>query len=310
VSDDRSRRSVPLMGTIITIDVPAGEGSTAAVERAFQWFRQVERCCSRFDPQSELLHLTRSGESAVPVSDMLFEAVRFAVGMAEESGGAFDPTIGASMETLGFNQEYSTKQVVRTGIEPDSGATYRDVLLDPEGRTITLLRPLVLDLGAVAKGMAMDLAARELQPFGSFSIDAGGDLFMGGCSPSGSPWTVGIRHPRLDGELIGVIEVSDSAVCTSGDYERRQGEAPNAEHHILHPQRGKSARGLASATVVGPTAMLADAAATAAFVLGPEEGIRFLDRLELDGLLISPALDQFATEGMSREYKLGTTAIL
>ena len=62
--------------------------------------------------------------------------------------------------------------------------------------------------------------------------------------------------------------------------------------------------------MVGPTAMLADAAATAAFVLGPEEGIRFLDRLELDGLLISPALDRFATEGMGREYKLGATAIL
>ena len=298
------------MGTIITIEVPAREGTTAAVDRAFQWFRSVERCCSRFDPQSELLQLCRSGESAVPVSEMLFEAVQFAVGMAEESGGAFDPTVGASMETLGFNQEYSTKQVVRSGIEPDRGATYRDVLLDPEGRTITLLHPLVLDLGAVAKGMAMDLAARELGPLGSFSIDAGGDLFMGGSNPSGNPWTVGIRHPRLDGKLIDVIEVSDCAVCTSGDYERRQSEAPDADHHILDPQRGRSSRGLASATVVGPTAMLADAAATAAFVLGPEEGIRFLDRLELDGLLISPALDRFATEGMGREYKLGATAIL
>ncbi len=310
MNDDRYRRSVPLMGTIITIDVPAGEGSSVAVERAFQWFRQVERCCSRFDPQSELLHLTRNAESVVPVSDMLFEAVRFAVGLAEESGGAFDPTIGASMETLGFNQEYSTKQVVHTGIEPDSGVTYRDVLLDPGEKTITLLRPIVLDLGAVAKGMAIDLAARELRLFGSFSIDAGGDLFMGGCDPGGRAWTVGIRHPRRDGELIGVIEVRDAAVCTSGDYERRQGEAPDADHHILEPQRGKSARLLASATVIGPTAMLADAAATAAFVLGPEEGIRFLDRLQLDGLLISPALDCFATEGMSREYKLGATAIL
>ena len=310
MSDDRLRRSVPLMGTIITIDVPAGQDSTAAIERAFQWFRKVERCCSRFDPQSELLQLIRSAGSAVPVSDMLFEAVQFAVGMAEESGGAFDPTVGSSMEALGFNQEYSTKHVVRTGVEPGSGATYHDVLMDPEERTITLLRPLVLDLGAVAKGMAMDLAARELRSFGSFSIDAGGDLFMGGCNPNGSPWAVGIRHPRLDGALIDVIEVSDCAVCTSGDYERRQGEGPDAEHHILDPLLGRSSRGLASATVVGPTSMLADAAATAAFVLGPEEGIRFLDRLELDGLLISPTLDRFATEGMSREYKLGTTAIL
>jgi thiamine biosynthesis lipoprotein len=298
------------MGTIITIEVPTAEGSSAAIDRAFQWFRKVERCCSRFDPESELLRLSRSVEAAVPVSAMLFEAVQFAVGMAEESGGAFDPTVGAAMETRGFNQEYSTKKIVRSAIEPDRSASYRDVLLDPEERTIALLRPLVLDLGAVAKGMAMDLAARELEPLGSFSIDAGGDLFMGGCSPDGSPWRVGIRHPRLDGELIDVIEVSDCAVCTSGDYERRQSEAPDAGHHILDPHQGESSRSLASATVVGPTAMLADAAATAAFVLGPEAGILFLDRLELDGLLISPALDRFATEGMGREYKLGATAIL
>jgi len=310
VSDVRSRRSVPVMGTIVTLDVPAHEQSAAAIERAFHWFRQVERCCSRFASQSELLQLTRSVGSAVPVSDMLFEAVRFAVEMAEESGGAFDPTVGSSVAALGFNQEYSTKQIVHTGIEPDRSATYQDVLLDPEARTITLLRPLVLDLGAVAKGMAMDLAARELQQFGSFSIDAGGDLYMGGCNPNGKPWVVGIRHPRLDGELIDVIQVSDCAVCTSGDYERRQSEAADSEHHIIDPGRGTSSKGLASATVIAPTAMLADAAATAAFVLGPEAGIQFLDRLELDGLLISPTLDRYATEGMSREYKLGSAAIL
>jgi len=295
------------MGTIITIDIPA-DGTVDAMERAFRWFRQVERCCSRFDPQSELLQLTRRGAGVV--SDMLFEAVRFAVEIAEESGGAFDPTVGASMEALGFNNEYSTGQVVRTGIEPDASTTFRDVVLNPETREITLLRPLVLDLGAVAKGMAMDLAARELQEFGSFSIDAGGDLYMGGCNPSGKPWIVGIRHPRLDGEVIDVIQVSDCAVCTSGDYERRQPDAPDSEHHLLDPRQRTSFKGLASATVIASSAMLADAAATAAFVLGPEKGIQFLDRLELDGLLISPALDRFETEGMYREYQLGITAIL
>jgi thiamine biosynthesis lipoprotein len=86
--------------------------------------------------------------------------------------------------------------------------------------------------------------------------------------------------------------------------------APDSEHHLLDPRQRTSFKGLASATVIASSAMLADAAATAAFVLGPEKGIQFLDRLELDGLLISPALDRFETEGMHREYKLGITAIL
>jgi FAD:protein FMN transferase len=309
------RRSVPLMGTIVTMDLPLDSNSSDssrndAIERAFQWFVQVERRCSRFDPQSELMQLTRKTDAEVLVSEILFEAVRFAVAVAEESGGAFDPTVGHSMETRGFNREYSTGNVVQTDLDTDGPSTYEDILLDPENRTIRLLRPMILDLGAVAKGMAIDLAARELQEFGSFSIDAGGDLYMGGCNPNGEPWTVGIRHPRRDYELIDVVRVSDRAVCTSGDYERRQNDHVETEHHILDPRRGASPHGLASATVIAATAMLADAAATAAFVMGPHEGIRFLDRLGLDGLLISPALDRYATRGMAREYKLGTSAVL
>jgi thiamine biosynthesis lipoprotein len=127
-------------------------------------FHRIEACCSRFDPQSEAMQLTTQIGVAVPVSDMLFEAVRFAVNVAEESCGAFDPTVGHQMETLGFNREYRTGQIVRTAIEPDAAVSYRDIYLDPALKTITLLRPLILDLGAVAKGLAIDLAARELRP--------------------------------------------------------------------------------------------------------------------------------------------------
>ena len=69
--------------------------------------------------------------------------------------------------------------------------SYRDVLLDPEQRTITLRRPLLLDLGAVAKGLAVDAAGRELEPFRDFAIDAGGDLFLGGSNPQGTPGRLG-----------------------------------------------------------------------------------------------------------------------
>jgi len=217
--------------------------------------------------------------------------------VASETDGAFDPTVGFAMETRGFNREYRTGRTVKTAIEATGSASYRDVLLDPERRTITLLRPLILDLGAVAKGLAIDLAARELQPFKNFAIDAGGDLFLGGCNADGEPWSVGIRHPRRDNELIETLRVSSQAVCTSGDYERRiRGEGD--DHHILDPRAGISAQTVASATVVAPTAMLADALSTAAFVLGPDEGLRLLDRLNLDGMIISPALKRFATRGM------------
>ena len=298
-------RTVALMGTIVTIHVVddgADDQRTLeteeTVERAFGWFRRVEACCTRFDAQSEVMQLTSNIGVPVRASEILYEAVQFALAVAEESGGAFDPTVGPSMETRGFNREYRTGQIVHTALEPGGAVSYRDVRVNPDRKTITLLRPLVLDLGAVAKGLAIDMAARELQPFENYAIDAGGDLYLAGCNPDGEPWSVGIRHPRHDRQLIDSLRVSDMAVCTSGDYERRSAREADG-HHILDPCTGASANAAASVTVVARTAMSADALATAAFVLGPADGIRLFERQGVDGLIVSSTLERYATQGLS-----------
>lgn len=279
------------MGTLVTIHV-VGDVSPAVMDRAFGWFYEIEARCTRFDPRSELMQLTELAGVPVPASPILYEAVRFALMVAEESGGAFDPTVGHRMEARGFNREHRTGEAIRTEIAPDDDVSYRDVVVDPDRRTILLRRPLTLDLGAVAKGLAIDAAARELESFRDFAIDAGGDLYLGGSNPQGAPWSVGIRHPRRDGELIDALRVSNQAVCTSGDYERGP--------HILDPRHGTPSCSVASATVVAPSAMLADALATAAFVLGPEKGIALWTRLGVDGLLVTPDLDRYETRGLCR----------
>jgi len=285
------------MGTVVTINVVgSGDDAEAAIERAFGWFHEIEERCTRFSARSELMQLTAQVGVAVPASPILFEAVNFALLVAEESGGAFDPTVGHHMAARGFNKEHRTGEVVPTRLTPDRDVSYRDVELDPGRGTILLRRALTLDLGAVAKGLAVDTAARELEPFKNFSIDAGGDLYLGGLNPQGEPWSVGIRHPRMEGELIDTLRVSDQAVCTSGDYERRA--AGGEEHHILDPRKGASPDAVASATVVAPIAMLADALATAAFVLGPNDGIAFLTRLGVEGLIFTTDLVRHETRGL------------
>ena len=292
------------MGTFVTIQVVCRNADPEwmiqceeTVERAFGWFYRIEECCTRFESQSEVMQLTAKVGVAVPASSILYEAVRFALAVAEESGGGFDPTVGFAMESRGFCREYRTGRTVQTALEPGGSVSYRDVRLDPDRKAITLLRPLILDLGAVAKGFAIDLAARELLPFENFAIDAGGDLYLGGCNAEDEAWSIGIRHPRLENELIESVRVSDRAVCTSGDYESRT--APeNGRHHILDPRTGVSSRSAASVTVVAPTAMLADAVSTAAFVLGPVDGIQLFNRLGVDGLIVSPTLERFSTRGM------------
>ncbi len=271
------------MGTVVSIEVDA---PAPAVERAFQWFRQVESHCSRFDPDSELRQLV----AGVPhvASPILFEAVRFALLVAEETDGAFDPTVGGAMVARGFNRHYLTG--APTGASDAGDVSFHDVELDAQRGTILLKRPLTLDLGAVAKGLAVDAAAHELQSFSNFVIDAGGDLYFGGRNPRGESWCAGVRHPRNPGQLIDRFAVSDRAVCTSGDYERGV--------HILDPRRREAAGEVASATVVAPGAMLADALATAAFVLGPEEGMALLARMDVEGLIVTRDMACHRTGGL------------
>ena len=290
------------MGTVVTIQVVGhGEDEARRVERAecvaraAAWFHSIEKCCSRFDSESELRQLTDRVGAPVLVSPMLYEAIRFALSVAEESAGAFDPTVGQRMEARGFDRNYQTGQVVSSGIASSflDGVSWRDVLLDAEARTVTLLKPLVLDLGAVAKGLAVDVAARELAPFENFAVDAGGDLYLGGHNVDGEPWSVGIRHPR-ENSLIETLHVSNTAVCTSGDYERKSATDERV-HHIMDARTGESAAALASVTVVAPSAMVADALATAAFALGLADGLRFLERQGVRGLMVTPSLERLET---------------
>jgi thiamine biosynthesis lipoprotein len=298
--------STTSMGTVVTIHIVAGESPTdrnarqRAAERALGWFREVEQVCSRFEAESELSRLSSRIGEPVPASPMLFAAVHFALAVAEETDGAFDPTLGSVLEGAGFDREYRSGSAVRVAPAPSDDATFRDVALDAEARTITLRRPLLLDLGAVAKGLAIDMAAKQLIEDGHehFAIDAGGDLYFGGTNAEDEPWSVGIRHPRREGELIESLCVSNTAVCTSGDYERRTSSGGFVEHHIIDPRNGSSATRCASVTTLASSAMVADALSTAAFVLGPIDGLALLERHGIDGVIITPLLERTATTGV------------
>jgi len=279
--------SIVAMDTIVTAKViGASPDIRPALDRALGWFSQVERVCSRFDPQSEVFQLSSQVGHPVQVSGLLFEAIRFGVEVANISGGLFDPTVGAAQALRGFDRNYVTGQ--RMSPDADGAVSYKDVLLDSERQTITLRRPLLIDLGAVAKGMAIDLAAKELAGFESFCIDAGGDLYVKGVSECGEAWRIGIEHPRSPG-LIATLQLSDGAVCTSGDYARRRSET-DGEHHLLDPRTGSSPRQVISCTVLAPTAMVADALSTAAFIAGPVDGPRLLTAQDVDGMFVGADL--------------------
>ncbi|HEX5069693.1 MAG TPA: FAD:protein FMN transferase, partial [Vicinamibacterales bacterium] len=145
-------RAIPAMATIVSIeiveprDADLASALDEAIARAFEWFHEVERRCSRFDEASELRRLCDRAGEAVTASELLFNAVQFALALAEDSGGAFDPAVGSDMVRRGFDRHYVTGA---RSTQPDRtmAGRWRDIELDTAARTITLHRPLLLDLG-------------------------------------------------------------------------------------------------------------------------------------------------------------------
>ncbi|TDF94439.1 FAD:protein FMN transferase [Paenibacillus piri] len=279
------------MDTAVDIQVvtrKSDDAAEAAIQRAFEAFRKVEHACSRFSSDSELMEACRRVKTVVPLSPFLFEPLKFAWEVAQWTNGRFDPAIGKIMEDHGFNRHYLTGETIQS--HSADAVTYRDIVLNEQDRTLYLRRPLVIDLGAVAKGFAIDLAARELTQFEGFVVNAGGDLYAGGADESGGKWKIGIQHPVYKDQIIQEIELSNEAVCTSGSYERRSPVKPGV-HHMIDPATGQSPDAWVSCSVVAPYAMIADAFSTASFLCGVERGRTLIEQLGFKGILITSGLN-------------------
>ncbi|WAH37610.1 FAD:protein FMN transferase [Alicyclobacillus dauci] len=297
------RKSALYMDTVVSVEIVTGDldrqDAGLAINAALENFSVVEQACSRFDETSEVMRLIEHVGEPVQVSPVLFEAVRFALEVAKLTDGEFDPTVGHQLETYGFNRHYLTGHEVATHIASGESVTYRDVTVHEQNRTIQLDKPLVLDLGAIAKGLAIDMAGKSLAEFDGFVVNAGGDVLVHGVNEREEPWRVGIRRPDSASDVMHTLNISDGAVCTSGSYERKSPITVDT-HHILRPAIGKSQNEVVSCTVVAPFAMLADALSTAAFVMGPGRGIELMERCDVDGILVTSSNEIQMTKQMKR----------
>jgi len=240
--------------------------------------------------------------------------LRRALAVCAETGGALDVTVYPVVRAWGFTTEAYRVPEAAELTALLAGVDYRLVEID-DGR-VTLPAGTELDLGAVAKGYAGELLRGLLQERGVTSavLDLGGSVQTVGEKPDGTAWHVGIRDPEGEG-LLGVLEVRDRAVITSGGYERYfEDEEGNLWWHIMDPATGYPARsGLTSVTVVGEDGLRCDGLSTALFVLGEEGAIalwRQAGDFEMalvteDGrLLLTPALMEVFTPDPALGYTL------
>jgi FAD:protein FMN transferase len=174
-------------------------------------------------------------------------------------------------------------------------------VLDPKTHDVTFTQPGVrIDLGGIGKGHAVDRGIAILQGMG-FShalVTAGGDSRMLG-DHMGQPWIVGIRHPDDKSRVIAKIPLVDTAISTSGDYERYFDEGDVRYHHIIDPHTGHSASKVRSATILAPTATRTDGLSKTAFVLGPEEAMKIYDSLDdVDAILVTLTGEVLYSKGL------------
>lgn len=269
------------MGTVVQITVAGGREDEArtAMGEAFAEIERIDALLSSHREDSLVSLLNREGhERKVSLGKDLFNLLREAGAISEQSAGAFDVTVWPVSRLWGFE---------KGGTVPDGGELeqavakvgYRNLIFDNNDNSVGFkLDQMGVDLGAIAKGWAVDRAMDKLAALGigNAIIDAGGDLRVAGSRPGGGAWRIGVQHPREPGGLLLTLELTDTAIVTSGDYERFFEAGGVRYHHILDPATGMPATGCRSVTVLAPTAAEADAAATAAFVLGAQRGIAFL----------------------------------
>jgi thiamine biosynthesis lipoprotein len=280
-----------LMGTSVQV---AAFGGTAdarrdAIEEAFGAMSEVDRLMSNYRSDSELTHVNgAAAREAVPVSAPLYAVLEAARKISVDSRGAFDITVGPLVKSWGFfdKKPHVPSASELAAIRPL--VDYRNVQLEPRDRTVRFTRPGVeIDLGGIAKGFAVELAANVLRKRGlSGFVDAGGNQYLLGTQPGKRVWTIGIAHPDRAGELLGEIDVPEGAISTSADSSNFLIANGRRYGHILDPRSLQPANASFSATIVSTDATLGDAMSKAAFILGPKDGIALIESYpHMDGAI-------------------------
>jgi FAD:protein FMN transferase len=271
---------------------------------------RIEAKFSRYRETSVVAEINRNaGRTPVAVDTETDFLVGAALDLFRESGGRFDPTVGALRGAWDFKSaRVPSPEEVAALLPLVSGAS-----VSRRDGTVFLRKPgMEIDLGGVGKEYAVDRAAGVLREAGVSSaiVEFAGDVRTVGVRGDGRPWRVGIAHPRRSGKVAFALNLrGDAGVATSGDYERGFVKDGVRYHHVLDATTGWPARGVASATAVARTAFEAGRFTTLAMLLGPDAGFELLERAEgVEGAVVTDCGEVRATTGLARYASLPSGA--
>lgn len=298
--------SASVMGTQASLTFWHTDDKTASlvIQAVFDEFRRIDHTYSPYKASSLLSHVNRQASHRPQVIDEEFvRLVDKSLYFSRMTEGAFDVTYASLGWRYDYRQGQQPSETERLALLP--AINFRWVALDPQSATIKFLHANVrIDLGGVAKGYAVDQAVRILKRLGvtNASVSAGGDSRLLGAK-RGKPWIVGIKHPRSEkaDEAVIHLPLTDTAISTSGDYERYFIDAQSGErvHHIINPKTGRPTETVSSVTILGPQGFDTDPMSTSVFVMGIKKGLALVNRLEgFDAIIIDRQGKVFYSDGL------------
>lgn len=296
----RSHRSSRALGASVSITVLHEEADAAemALADAFRELETIEEAMSLYRPGSELSRLNRHGSLSHPHPHLL-TVLRGALRMAEETGGAFDPTVQplwrlhAEAARAGGAADAAAVEAARRRVDWRRVTVFDEAIQLGEGTEVTL--------NGIAQGFAADRVAAVLARQGvRHALIDTGELLSLGRKEHGTPWRVGIQHPRQADAYLALLDLDGRSLATSGDYSTTFSD-DRALNHIFDPATGRSPPHFSSVTVAAPSSMESDALSTAIFVLGPGGGLDLVRRSPgADALLILKDGRRLSTPGFSK----------
>lgn len=283
----------------------------AAIAAAIAEIRRLETLLSEWRPDSQIGQVNAHGGEWVNIGPEAAAVIERGLWAGKLSKGSFDITFQALSKVWKFGsaQEDHPKLPSRAVVEKlRKLVDYRRVELDQAAGRVRIGKDQQLGLGGIAKGFIVDQAAKVLRERGvqGFLAQAGGDLFGSGRKPDGSPWVSGVQDPRgPQGEFFAVLELTDHAFSTAGDYARAYVVDGKRYHHIIDPKTGYPATACRSVTIWAPDATTADGVDDAVFILGPEQGLELVASLDGVGAVIVDAQNRvFISERVRDKVKV------
>ncbi len=298
------------MGTMIEIILMGDDEEPAnkAALQAFQEMKRIETLMSPWIDSSDVTRINRSaGKEWVKVSPETMEVIKKAKEISELSEGGFDITVAPLVDLWRKAREKKTPPSMEDVKGKSDLVNFKNIGIDPEGKVFLKKKDMAIDLGGIAKGYAVDRAFKLLKSLGykNLIVNAGGDLRVGG-TKNKQPWSIGIQNPRESQEILARISVSDTAIATSGDYEKYFIFQGKRYHHIFNPKDGFPTEDSQSVTIIAKDCITADGLATAVFVLGAEKGYSLCRKLEgVDCIIVDKEGKTIFSPGLKDRISFG-----